>query len=460
MPPASSCATTSTSSSRPRRSSAARAGSAGASGRGRTGVVTVSTGEGSLIADLAPRLGLDLPPIPARDAGADHARPCRRSATSSNPLDPWGAGEGAPTYRAVFDAFVDSGAYDVLALVHDFPFRSQRERGRPRRGARARSSSPRPRTGPRSCRSSSRSRPATSRPRSRRRWTRPAASRSCAGTATAFGAIAAARVRGSGGTPSASSAGPSGRAGPSSRRGRPARALDSSQDAAAAARPAHRCHRSSSRSANRSSCSARPACRWSSRSRSRASMRAAMLPSRRPPPRNALGWPVAVKLDAPGLAHKTDVGGVELGIAGRKALAAALRRLVAAGREHDAGWRPRPADGARRGVELIVGRAARSRSSARSCSSGIGGVLAEVLDDVVAPPRADHARRRPGDARRAPRRAAPRRPARPPGRRPDGASSACSSRSATPSSAHPEWREVDLNPVVRQPAPAPSRSMP
>jgi acyl-CoA synthetase (NDP forming) len=39
-------------------------------GRGRTGVITVSTGEASLIADQAPRTGIDLPPVPAaaRDA--------------------------------------------------------------------------------------------------------------------------------------------------------------------------------------------------------------------------------------------------------------------------------------------------------------------------------------------------------------------------------------------------------
>src|SRR5260221_340300 len=33
-------------------------------GRGRTGVVTVSTGEASLIADLAPQTGIDLPDVP------------------------------------------------------------------------------------------------------------------------------------------------------------------------------------------------------------------------------------------------------------------------------------------------------------------------------------------------------------------------------------------------------------
>ena len=93
-------------------------------GAGRTGVVTVSTGEGSLIADLAPRVGLDLPPIPPR-TGQRLATALPTLGYIGNPLDPWGAGEGRPTYRACFDAFVESGAYDIVALVHDFPFRSQ-----------------------------------------------------------------------------------------------------------------------------------------------------------------------------------------------------------------------------------------------------------------------------------------------------------------------------------------------
>jgi acetyl-CoA synthetase len=93
-------------------------------GKGRTGVVTVSTGEGSLIADLAPQLGLDLPPIPP-EAAATIARALPTLTHVENPLDPWGAGEGAPTYRACFEAFARSGGYDVVALVHDFPYRSQ-----------------------------------------------------------------------------------------------------------------------------------------------------------------------------------------------------------------------------------------------------------------------------------------------------------------------------------------------
>jgi acetate---CoA ligase (ADP-forming) len=92
-------------------------------GRGRTGVVTVSTGEAGLIADLAPRLGLDLPPVPdpAREAIATQLP---TMGFIANPLDPWGAADAPVAYRAAFEAFAASGAYDVLAAVHDFPYRS------------------------------------------------------------------------------------------------------------------------------------------------------------------------------------------------------------------------------------------------------------------------------------------------------------------------------------------------
>ena len=92
-------------------------------GRGRTGVVTVSTGEASLIADLAPAVGLDLPPIP------DTARDQILGALPTmgfigNPLDPWGAADATTAYGAVFEAMAASGAYDVLVQVHDFPYKS------------------------------------------------------------------------------------------------------------------------------------------------------------------------------------------------------------------------------------------------------------------------------------------------------------------------------------------------
>jgi acyl-CoA synthetase (NDP forming) len=92
-------------------------------GRGRTGVVTVSTGEASLIADLAPRTGIDLPPVP-EEARARLLRDLPTLGYVGNPLDPWGATDPTTAYAAAFGAFADSGAYDVLAIVHDFPYRS------------------------------------------------------------------------------------------------------------------------------------------------------------------------------------------------------------------------------------------------------------------------------------------------------------------------------------------------
>ena len=41
-----------------------------------------------------------------------------------NPLDPWGATDPPAAYRAAFEAFAATDAYDVLAVVHDFPYRS------------------------------------------------------------------------------------------------------------------------------------------------------------------------------------------------------------------------------------------------------------------------------------------------------------------------------------------------
>jgi acyl-CoA synthetase (NDP forming) len=85
--------------------------------------VTVSTGEASLIADLAPRTGIDLPDVP-EPARARLLADLPTLGYVGNPLDPWGATDAATAYEAAFSAFAASGAYDVLALVHDFPYRS------------------------------------------------------------------------------------------------------------------------------------------------------------------------------------------------------------------------------------------------------------------------------------------------------------------------------------------------
>ena len=92
-------------------------------GRGRTGVVTVSTGEGSLIADLAPETGVDLAPLPPA-ARAEIQAALPTMGYIGNPLDPWGAADPPTAYGTAFGAMARSGAYDVLVLVHDFPYRS------------------------------------------------------------------------------------------------------------------------------------------------------------------------------------------------------------------------------------------------------------------------------------------------------------------------------------------------
>jgi acetate---CoA ligase (ADP-forming) len=92
-------------------------------GLGRTGVVTVSTGEASLVADLVPRTGVDLPPIPD-DAKASILERLPTMGYIGNPLDPWGAADPAVAYGAAFESMAASGAYDVLVLVHDFPYQS------------------------------------------------------------------------------------------------------------------------------------------------------------------------------------------------------------------------------------------------------------------------------------------------------------------------------------------------
>ncbi len=92
-------------------------------GRGRTGVVTVSTGEASLIADQAGQTGVDLPPIPATARAAILAA-LPTMGYVGNPLDPWGADDPATAYGATFEAMAASGAYDALVIVHDFPYRS------------------------------------------------------------------------------------------------------------------------------------------------------------------------------------------------------------------------------------------------------------------------------------------------------------------------------------------------
>jgi len=94
-----------------------------------------------------------------------------------------------------------------------------------------------------------------------------------------------------------------------------------------------------------------------------------------------LGVPVAVKVDADGLIHKSDIGGVILGVAAED-VGAAFDAVVEAGRK--AGFDPRGAlisEMAPRGPELIVG-ARWDEQFGPSVLVGAGGVASEIIGDV------------------------------------------------------------------------------
>ncbi len=98
-----------------------------------------------------------------------------------------------------------------------------------------------------------------------------------------------------------------------------------------------------------------------------------------------LGFPVALKLIAKGITHKTDVGGVRLGLRDesevREAYLAMLGRLHELGRTSDMEGvlLQRMAD---RGIETFVG-ATRDPEFGHLIGFGLGGVQVELLKDVV-----------------------------------------------------------------------------
>jgi hypothetical protein len=92
---------------------------------------------------------------------------------------------------------------------------------------------------------------------------------------------------------------------------------------------------------------------------------------------------VALKLDAVGLAHKSDLGGVVLGVGGDDAVREAASALLALGRRQGLtvrGLLVEPMVPA--GLELIVGMR-RDPQFGPIVLVGLGGTLAEVLDDVA-----------------------------------------------------------------------------
>jgi hypothetical protein len=96
----------------------------------------------------------------------------------------------------------------------------------------------------------------------------------------------------------------------------------------------------------------------------------------------AIGYPVVLKTDEPAIAHKSDVGGVLLGIADPAALAAGYARLAAR-----LGPRVLICQTAPPGTELTLG-IARDPGLGPLIVVGAGGVLVELLADraVALPP--------------------------------------------------------------------------
>jgi 3-hydroxypropionyl-CoA synthetase (ADP-forming) len=97
-----------------------------------------------------------------------------------------------------------------------------------------------------------------------------------------------------------------------------------------------------------------------------------------------IGYPVALKIVSPEIIHKTDVGGVELGVASEQAARAAYRQI----RQNAARKVPlAPIEGVRvekmiaGGIEVIVGLK-QDPQFGPVVMFGLGGIFAELLDDV------------------------------------------------------------------------------
>ena len=103
---------------------------------------------------------------------------------------------------------------------------------------------------------------------------------------------------------------------------------------------------------------------------------------------DAIGYPVALKLDAQGLAHKTEAGGVALGLVDGTAVEAAFTTMVERAGRAAPGAR---IDGvliqrmAEKGVEIVIGGKS-DPIFGPLVVVGIGGVLVEVLRDTVVAP--------------------------------------------------------------------------
>lgn len=100
----------------------------------------------------------------------------------------------------------------------------------------------------------------------------------------------------------------------------------------------------------------------------------------------ALGYPVVVKVSSPHIAHKTDIGGLRIGIGDDAALKRAYGEVMTAGKAVAGAV----IEGIRverhvSGLEMIVG-AVRDTTFGPVVLVGLGGIFAEAIDDVMVAP--------------------------------------------------------------------------
>ncbi|MEE9198740.1 MAG: acetate--CoA ligase family protein [Dehalococcoidia bacterium] len=100
---------------------------------------------------------------------------------------------------------------------------------------------------------------------------------------------------------------------------------------------------------------------------------------------NKIGFPVVLKVLSPQILHKSDIGGVKLGLGSEKEVAAAYGEIIAAvkAKEPSATVEGVSVQGmARSGVEVIMGMS-KDPQFGPVLMFGLGGILVEVLKDVA-----------------------------------------------------------------------------
>jgi len=108
-------------------------------------------------------------------------------------------------------------------------------------------------------------------------------------------------------------------------------------------------------------------------------------PSGLPAALKAIGVPVALKLDSPDILHKSDAGGVQLGIRTVRQAQNAFQEIIQNGDRYRAGARINGVlvqEMARDGIEVILGSSRDPRFGA-VCMFGLGGIFVEAMKDVT-----------------------------------------------------------------------------